>query len=43
MADRGSGPAELVGNACREIFENLIIPELRTRAPGLEDRVAIAQ
>jgi DNA-binding transcriptional LysR family regulator len=43
MSERGSGPARLVGKACREIFETLIIPELQARAPGLEDRVAIAQ
>ena len=43
MSERGSGPARLVGDACRGIFEDLIIPELRARAPGLEDRVAIAQ
>jgi hypothetical protein len=43
MSERGSGPAQLVGNACRSIFETLIIPELQARAPGLEERVAIAQ
>jgi len=43
MSERGSGPARLVGNACRGIFEELIIPELRARAPGLEDRVALAE
>ena len=43
MSERGSGPARLVGKACRDIFETLIIPELQARAPGLEDRVAIAQ
>ncbi len=43
MSERGSGPARLVGNACRGILEELIIPELRARAPGLEDRVAIAE
>jgi hypothetical protein len=43
MSERGSGPARLVGNACRGIFEDLIIPELRARAPGLEDRIAMAE
>ena len=43
MSERGSGPAQLVGNACRSSFETLIIPELQARAPGLEERVAIAQ
>jgi len=43
MSERGSGPARLVGNACQGIFEDLIIPERRARASGLEDRVARAQ
>ena len=42
MAERGSGPARLVGNACRGIFADLIAEELRARAPGIEDRVALA-
>jgi hypothetical protein len=42
MDDRGSGPAHLVGRACQEIFMQVIIPQLRARAPGLEERVTLA-
>ena len=43
MAERGSGPARLVGNLCRSIFADLIAPELRPRATGVEDRITIAE
>jgi len=43
MSERGGGPARLVSNACNGIFEDLIIAELRARAPGLEERVTLAQ
>jgi DNA-binding transcriptional LysR family regulator len=42
MGDRGSGPARLVGRACQDIFADQIIPELRARAPGIEERVTLA-
>lgn len=42
MEHCGSGPAHLVGRACQEIFAAAIIPQLRARAPGLEERVTLA-
>jgi DNA-binding transcriptional LysR family regulator len=43
MAERASGPSNLVARTCRDIFSDTIIPELRARAPGVEERVDIAE
>jgi DNA-binding transcriptional LysR family regulator len=42
MAERASGPSHLVARTCKEIFQERLIPLLRDRAPGVEDRVNIA-
>ena len=42
MADRPSGPSHLVARTCKEIFQERLVPLLRERAPGVEDRVNIA-
>ncbi len=42
MGERGSGPAHLVGRACQDIFAEHVIPQLRARAPGIEERVTLA-
>ena len=43
MAERASGPSHLVARTCRDIFQERLIPLLRDRAPGVEERVDVAE
>jgi DNA-binding transcriptional LysR family regulator len=43
MAERPSGPSHLVARTCKDIFAERLIPLLRERAPGVEDRVSLAE
>lgn len=43
MAERASGPGHLVARTCRAILKDKLVPALRLLAPGVEDRVNIAE